>query len=728
MPALGDTDKSYRFRDEWITSLVMTMPEVPPGIVDGFRAERMPYLSQALVDKGTLKREVLVEAISNFHAIRSVNPSKETIDKMTLSFIPEKICRRHFLLPLEIHDQSVDVAMINPLDLNAHADVQALTGRVPTSYFCFPSHMEALLTKCYQTELVVNDLLSHIGEHDKIELLEGANAETEGREASAPADPVTAPIIALVNAIISKAVSMGASDIHIEHAARLSTVRYRIHGDLRPMLSLPREIAAGAVVSRIKIMADLDIADRMRPQDGRASIMVGATEYGLRISSLPTNTGEKIVIRILDPGAAATPFEELGFQPEVCDSIQRILRRSQGLMLVTGPTGSGKTTTLYSALNRIKAPEINITTIEDPVEYKLDGINQVRVLDKQGLTFAAILRSVMRQDPDVIMIGEVRDRETAEMAIQAALTGHFVLTTIHTNDTVSSLTRLADMGIERFKLAPALLAVTAQRMVRSLCPACKAPIAPALANPRVLDILARHKLPLNYYKSIGCEKCEGRGYSGRILISEYLEISNELREAISMGMDTIALRRIALESGALRPLVADAMRRLSSGETSIEELLPHIDLETDRYARAAKTAAIKTAAAAAPGQRKILVIDDDPAARTVLRKLLEASGFLVDEAADGTQALSMISQAAPDLLLLDLKMPVMDGFEVLRKLNETSRAMPVIVLTASSDDNDQEKAFSLGADDYIMKPSAHPLILARINAVFHRNRVGVGPD
>lgn len=368
--------------------------------------------------------------------------------------VPEKICRKYEIVPFALTESEIRVAMSNPSDFNAQSDVEALTGRL-LPLFSLPREIDSCLDQLFSADTVIYDLLSRVETPEEI-LVVGETKPEEAQDAA-----VTSPVIKLVNSIISQAYRRHSCDIHIEHEETASHVRIRVDGELKNIMKLPRHIAMGPVVSRIKIMSDLDVSVHMRPQDGRTKIRIGAVEVGLRVSVLPTSYGEKVVMRILDQRAAEVPFEKLGFAPEVAAGLDKCMTHTQGIILVTGPTGSSKTTTLYSILNKCKQEKTNIVTAEDPIEYKLAGINQVQVNEKQGLNFAAVLRSALRQDPDIIMVGEIRGRETADIAFQAAMTGHLVLSTLHTNDTISTVARLMDMGVDRFKISPGLLAITA---------------------------------------------------------------------------------------------------------------------------------------------------------------------------------------------------------------------------------------------------------------------------
>ena len=709
----------HAFDDEWLSRAASSLPGLSARI-EQFRAERRPRLFEALVESGAAEAD-LREAIRSAYRVNPLTAGD--VERPAVMLVPEKLCRRNRLVPIRLRDEFIEIAMENPLDLEVLADVQAVTGRTPVPFHGLPRQIDALLGLAFSSEEVVFDLVERLDEHATVEVV----AE---QDASRTSVDVLKPIERLVNSIIAKAFHMRASDIHVEHDERSTAVRFRIDGELKNILALPHYVGAGPVVARLKIMSNLDIADRLRPQDGRAKLRIDGVEVGLRVSTLPTNFGEKVVVRLLDPRAADVPFEKLGFRPDLAERLGVLLSAAQGLVLVTGPTGSGKTTTLYSIISRLKAEKTNIVTVEDPVEYKIDGINQTQIQEKQGLTFASVLRSVLRQDPDVILVGEIRDRETADTAMQAALTGHLVLSSLHTNDTLATISRLVDIGVERFKLAPALIAITAQRLVRTLCPACR---VPAGAVDEALAAVQRSRgLEVKQYLPGSCAACAFQGYKGRISLVELLEVTPGLRKRIAAGDGENELREFALGEKSLATLLDDALWHLGRGETSLEEVQPYVKLSGGRASSAApapafgaapaKAAAAPAGRAAAKGKPRILVADDDPTIRIILRKVLEAQGYVIEEAEDGAKALASVAAAPPDMILVDLNMPGLDGYGVVRGVRESLglARLPILMLTADSDDRSQAQAFELGADDYIIKPVKVPLVVARVKAAFRR--------
>ncbi|HEU5305081.1 MAG TPA: type II/IV secretion system protein, partial [Gemmatimonadales bacterium] len=525
-------------------------------------------------------------------------------------------------------------------------------------------------------------------------------------------------------------------------------------------MRIPRS-AGIPLVSRVKIMSGLDIADRLRPQDGRARVSVNGEPIDLRVSTLPASLGEKVVIRILNQKATSLSLDALGMAEDEQNAIRHLLSHKEGIILVTGPTGSGKTTTLYSALRVVQGEGINIVTVEDPVEYRLgQNIVQVQVNEKAGLTFASALRSILRQDPDVVLVGEIRDKETAQIALQASLTGHLVLSTLHTNDAPNAVTRLVDIGMEAFKIAPALRGVIAQRLMRRLCPACR-----LVANETMSERIARHLPPgATLYQAVGCPECSMTGYRGRFSIVEVLTSNPVLERRIAEGATAERIAETARAAG-MRSLWASGLRHVLAGESTMEELLRVADPPQDRPAEAAEPppagrpgragraagspAAHAPAAPAGPislelamelleepartdglvaegrGQgATVLLVEDEDQLRRVMKDLLQREGYNVAEARDGIQALDEVDRHAPDVIILDLNLPGIDGYSVLAQLRSrpATRKIPVMVLTAKGDEDNEVRVFELGADDFVTKPFRARSLTARLEAVLGRHR------
>jgi type II secretory ATPase GspE/PulE/Tfp pilus assembly ATPase PilB-like protein/CheY-like chemotaxis protein len=531
-------------------------------------------------------------------------------------------------------------------------------------------------------------------------------------------------------------------------------VRYRIDGVLRQVMKIPR--AAGLpLISRMKIISSLDIADRMRPQDGRARVAVNGVPVDLRVSTLPAQLGEKVVIRILDSSRTVLSLDSLGLNSEEVAAIRALLDNRDGIILVTGPTGSGKTTTLYSALRHVQSEGVNIVTVEDPVEYRIQGIAQVQVNEKAGLTFAAALRSILRQDPDVVLVGEIRDQETAQIAVQASLTGHLVLSTLHTNDAPNAVTRLMDIGIEGFKIASALRGVVAQRLMRRLCPTCKAVWVESIA-PKLQRWIPKDT-PL--YRAVGCPACAMTGYRGRFSIVEVLAVTPEVGRRIGQSETADRIADAARAAG-MKALWDSGLSHVLRGESTIDELLRVVDMPQDDLAPAAGTAERNPGKRASPpgmvavnertpgsqsrpiaadfellepvggperqpaAQAKVLLVDDEDMLRKVMKDLLEREGYAVVEARDGIEALDQVDRHAPDIVVLDLNLPGLDGYGVLSHLRSrpATQHLPVVVLTAQGDEENEVRVFEHGADDFLSKPFRARALSARLAAVLGRVR------
>jgi type II secretory ATPase GspE/PulE/Tfp pilus assembly ATPase PilB-like protein/CheY-like chemotaxis protein len=612
--------------------------------------------------------------------------------------------RRHQLLPLRQDDREIVVATSDPGDMDAESAVRFSAGRNVAFELAYPTAIRQAINERYSVDGGVEELLSRVDEDlvDVVRVVEELAPESVGAQ-----EVHTAPVVKLTNLILREAVAQGASDIHIEPGAAGGLVRFRVDGVLRAFMQMPLP-ALSRVTSRIKILGKLDIADRMRPHDGRTRILVGGRNYDLRISTVPVRDSEKAVIRVLDPSRSIM-LDDLGLATSELARFRHMLGHRDGIVIVTGPTGSGKTTTLYGALRELSTGERNISTVEDPVEYELPGIAQIQVEPKRGVTFPSALRALLRQDPDIILVGEIRDLETARVAVQASMTGHLVLATLHTNDALSVLPRLVDIGLDRSTLASTLRGALAQRLVRRLCPHCAVPAtAPLTADE---ERLATHYRTRPVNRAVGCRKCADSGYKGRFAVMEVLTMSMRLQDQIIEGATPTELLRSATAAG-LRPLQTVALERVASGETTVEEIERVIG----------ETRAEEGADERSP-QVHALVVDDDAENRLLARAVLERTGARVSEADDGVAALDHVA-AAPDvsLILLDLDMPRLTGMEVLHRLkaNVATVGIPVIVLTGSDNPDDEVAAMDAGADDYVRKPLDPMRFTARVKAALRR--------
>lgn len=521
------------------------------------------HLHGLLVKLGLVSELDIAEALAEVLALPLVTVKDFPDQPLFDGALSIKFLKDSHVLPLAEADETIELAMADPLDDFAAYAVAAATSRRVERRVAIPADIEKALERLYgRSGSALSEIVDNLGEG------EGGGDDAERLKDMAS----EAPVIRFVNQVIGRAVEARASDIHIEPFESKLRVRYRIDGILQEVETPPGRLTA-AIVSRVKIMSKLNIAERRLPQDGRIKLAIRGKEVDFRISTVPTMHGESVVMRILDRGGAVFDFSVLGIDEAVLKPYLEMLERPNGILLVTGPTGSGKTTTLYTSLLRLNTPDRKILTVEDPIEYQLEGVNQVQVKSQIGLTFASVLRSLLRQDPDIIMIGEIRDLETAQIAAQAALTGHLVLSTLHTNSAAGSVTRLLDMGLEDYLLASTLNGISAQRLLRTLCVHCREP------NPALLEISKQMDLErfaggeaIQLFRPVGCPRCSGTGYFGRTGISEMLVMSDGIRKLILRREDAGAIQRAAIEGG-MRTLYEDGMLKVVRGVTSLEEVL-----------------------------------------------------------------------------------------------------------------------------------------------------------
>jgi len=522
-------------------------------------------LGEILVDMGFCTEDQVVECLAAEFGMPYAKLEARLYDPRIVDILPRDYVEKNLVLPLFLVRDVLTIAVAEPTNMFLFDELGSLTGKEVQVVASTAKDIRRMITNLPNSKVFVIDDIIEDSETAEVTLIEEAIEDIGDMEEIAGQSPV----IRLVNYIIFNAVKEGASDIHIEPAERCLRVRYRIDGRLYKSLEVPLHLL-GAVTSRIKIMAALDISERRLPQDGRVHVLLEGRKIDLRVSTFPGNRGEKTAIRVLDTRGVSLVLEDLGFSEDVLNSFLKHIRAPNGIILVTGPTGSGKSTTLYSALNQISSMENNICTVEDPIEYNLPLINQFQVQEKVGLTFSRALRTLLRQDPDVIMVGEVRDEETARTAIQAALTGHLVFSTLHTNDAPAAITRLINMGVESFLIGAALNVVLAQRLLRRICSKCRDTYEP----PRnVRKALERMGFEIDtFYKGIGCRACRNTGFRGRIGIHELLVVDDEMRDAIVAGKSIGTLRAIAARSGMVT-LQRDGFRKVREGITTVEEVL-----------------------------------------------------------------------------------------------------------------------------------------------------------
>jgi type IV pilus assembly protein PilB len=544
--------KNMRLGDLLIESGIITEEQLNQAL-----SEKTPNqkLGDLLVQKGYLTELQLIEVLEFQLGIPRVTLYNYPIDTSILKIVTKEFARRHYVLPVRKEGNKLFVAMADPMDYFVINDLRLSTG----------FSIEPLIA-------TKDDILRGISRYYEVDDFgqEFAPPETIPEEVdTSEVEAEDSPIVKLVNQILQKAVLQRASDIHIDCMETKVAIRFRVDGVLRNERVLPKHIQ-GSLITRIKIMSNLNITEHRVPQDGRIKLHFEHRQMDLRISTLPTIFGEKVVIRLLDLSMAQNDIDRIGFEQDNLEKFKRLIHQPHGIVLITGPTGSGKSSTMYSALSRLNSEEVNIITIEDPVEYQVEGINQIQVNPNVGLTFAAGLRSILRQDPNIIMIGEIRDRETAEMAVRASITGHLVFSTLHTNDSLGTIDRLKDMGVEVFLIATSLKGVVSQRLVRQICRDCKKEIEPSV---REKEIFAKNGLTVDtVYHGEGCATCNMTGYKGRTAIHEVLVIDEDIRKAMLNNASMIEIRNIAVKNG-LKFLIEDGLQKVKKGITTTEEIL-----------------------------------------------------------------------------------------------------------------------------------------------------------
>ena len=529
-------------------------------------------LGKLLIQQGILSETQMVDLLSRQLKIEKYHPDKYPVDLGLATVFPAETAQKYQVAPLKRKGRLLTIAMTDPVDINALDYIESLTNEEVETVVCTERELNQLIGQIYGMQSGLGGVLESLGE---MTIDSGVDAEAAAEytddlqvsPSSIMGMAEEAPIVRLVNSIISQAVREGASDIHISPQMKNVQVRFRIDGRLHEVPAPPKQMFL-PIISRIKILANMDIATSRIPQDGRFTVKMENKEINVRVSSIPTIYGENLVLRLLDMGAGVYSLDRLGMVKEDRDKIDSIINKPYGMILSSGPTGSGKSTSLYAIIREINRPDIHIITLEDPVEYRVEKVRQVQLNRKAGMTFASGLRSILRQDPDVIMVGEIRDAETAGISVQAALTGHRVLSTVHTNDAAGAITRLIDMGIERFLVSSVLLATFAQRLVRTICPYCVERYRP---NEKVIAAWGLQVDGANFQRGRGCPACMGTGYRGRTGIFEIVVNDEEVQDMILRGMAAQEISRTLKQKGKLRTLKDDAMSKVLSGVTTIEE-------------------------------------------------------------------------------------------------------------------------------------------------------------
>lgn len=556
MARLGD----ILVRNGWITSAQLQSALTAQGSEAGF-------LGMILVRRGLITTDQLGSALSEQYGVPFMELAADGINPQVVRLLPEELARSRRAVPVGVHQRTLQLAMLAPDDMDTISEAELITGYHVQPVVSLPGGIDAALDRGFDDRMVARQTVVDM----KMADLEAAEqAISEDLAADVVVEEEQAPVVRLVRAILMGAINANTSDIHLEPHQPEMRVRYRIDGQLQSVMTIPRHIEE-AVVARIKVMATMDTTENRRPQDGQLSIHEAGTRVNFRVSTIPTVGGEKVVLRLLDESSRSFQIENLGLSERDRATVQQLIDKPYGMLVVTGPTGSGKSTTMYAVLSRLNAVSRNIVTVEDPVEYRLPGVNQVSADNDYGLGFANALKYIMRQDPDVIMVGEIRDHETAVTAVQAASTGHLLLSTLHTNDAVGAVARLNDLGIDSFKIGGALLGAIAQRLLRTICPHCKEPVEP---NKHYLNALARgRRVPESavFYRGRGCKKCLGVGYAGRAAIYEIMVVTPAVAQAIENGLPTTKLREVALKDG-MTELATAGLDLVYAGKTTLEEV------------------------------------------------------------------------------------------------------------------------------------------------------------
>jgi len=694
---------------------------------------RKKKIGQILIDMGVADDEEIAKALATQLMIPFLRLGKTEIPQEIISLVPAEVAENYLLIPVKRTEKGLLVAMVNPLDLYALDDVRFLTQMTIDIAISSQGDILQAIERYYPKRDLERDFDSELGIDRGIEVIPPVKKEEKDVDDLMKLTE-RPPVVRFTNALLADAIRLKASDIHIEPQRSAVIIRYRIDGIMREIMKTDKHVHA-SLVSRIKVISNMDISIRRKPQDGRSQVRFRDKSYDLRVSTIPTSYGEKVTIRILDQSRAGMRLEELGISDRALRDFMEVMSRPQGIILVTGPTGSGKSSTLYACLNRLNSPSVNIITVEDPVEFDISGINQVQINPQAGITFAAGLRSILRQDPDIVMVGEIRDTETASIAFQAGQTGHLVLSTLHTNDAPSAVTRLLDLGVEAFLISASLVAVVGQRLVRRMCQECKVPdpLSPQILK-QLLPYIGTDK-KATFWKGAGCEDCQYTGYSGRLGLFEILMVTPSLREIIAPKVSALTLRKAA-ESEGFQSMSMDGIRKALQGLTTIEEALRVAPPEAEESTRLpivesptleeiepeAPPPEEPSTSVASVRPQKILVADDNEIMVKILRNILESENYHVITAEDGLEALRLALQERPDLVVTDLLMPEMDGITLIKKLKSqlTTRYIPIMMLTAKDEVDSEVRGIDAGADDYLTKPVNPKRLLARVSRLLKR--------
>ena len=646
-----------------------------------------------------------------------------------VSLVPAELAENYVLIPVKEEHDALVVAMTNPMDFCARDDLRFITQMGIDIVVAPQTDVVDAIAKYYPKPELEEQLSFGTELDEAIEFVATPKEDQKADEDALFELTETAPIVRFVNNMFADAIRLRASDVHIEPQKAAVIIRYRIDGVMREILQTDKRLHP-TIVSRIKILSNMDISIRRKPQDGRSRMLYGGKYYDFRVSSIPISYGEKLTIRILNPDMSRFQVQDLGLPEHESNDFVNILKRPQGIVLVTGPTGSGKSTTLYACLNFLNTPEVNIFTVEDPVEYEMRGVNQVQINPLAGITFAAGLRSILRQDPDIVMIGEIRDQETATIACQAAQTGHMVFSTLHTNDAPAAVTRLIDLGIEEFLISDSLIMVVGQRLVRVICKHCKAanPLTPEIVGQ--LSAFIGEKEDVTFWKGTGCELCDYTGYSGRRALFEVLKITPDIKDAISANCNALALKRRAEKQG-FRSLFMDGIDKAVQGLTTIEEVFrvapPELEEGTERFEIPEVSAEVgrrddEMSPVTIVKPKKVLVVDDDMVSLNFLVNILKSESFNVVVIEDTDKALKFALEEKPEVVVVDIGSAVINGLGLIAKIrhNLATRYIPIIALSGKEGSDVDVQGLEAGADHCLSKPVNSRKLLAVLHRLFSR--------
>jgi len=704
-------------------------------------------LGKALADLGLASEDVVSAAIAEGLQLECLSVELPEIESEIAGLLPAKFCHKHLVVPLSLKGNALRLAMADPLDYSAIQDVMFRTSKQVIPVVASQTSIVMLLNRIPSESAEGQETFENLaGALPEGEVVAAEDMEQFVDAAQLAKDTKLAPVVRLVNLMLSGAAKAGASDIHVEPKEKNLLVRQRVDGLLQDVFKIPKHLQ-DATISRLKIISGMDIADRRRPQDGRSQLRFEGKRIDLRVSTLPTQFGEKVVIRLLDQKRAVMLMDKIDLSPENLRILQLLLLRPQGMILVTGPTGSGKSSTLYTALNWVKSPTTNIITVEDPIEYQLDGVNQVQINPKAGVTFATGLRSILRQDPNIILVGEIRDQETAGIALEAAQTGHLLLSTLHTNDAPATVSRLFDLGVEPFFVASALIGILAQRLVQRNCFFCAVPRPPGTEALKKIGGLERLPPDGKWLAGRGCEKCMQSGFKGRLAIHELLQVDDEMRALITARVPEHELRSAARAAG-MRTLIEDAITKGAQGLTTLEAILQVVSPDDAAVPEGSDAAASASGHVLPPREKelqrengsagegtgiaatkqvgekqRVLIVEDNRTITSVVRYFLELEGFEILLAEDGLVGLKTAQRERPNVIVTDVNMPGMDGIAMVKALraDPLTRDVAILMLTSEDSLDSETRALSAGADDYILKPVEPRRLAARVKALLARS-------